>query len=395
MKRIILTTTLLSSLASAAFAKEAVYSNANFFDIDVKAEQTTHIGFSNIKDRQSYPALNQFYAGSKAINDQFQLNRKIDNGYRLGFEGEVRVTAKYMTDTGLTFGSHLGMSAERSKERGDAFLNESYVFLGSPVFGDLMFGKSKSAGSALMFDTQTVGLRINDSDSFYFMPLNSARQGQYSAFTTTSTEVSGAGELVRFSYYTPTLNGLSAAISYAHDGKVEDGSRDSLRVRGLDHVLDLGVSYTHFFDANTSIDLGARYGTADRADLNNMSSDAETAGMSAVLEYHDFQFAAAYAMSDENLRASNIRSESVALSAQYTMQDDWTFAAESFYGEQTIAGAGRSLKQDVQTYKVAARRNLTENVNYDFWYVYSETKNNRNIGNSKANVVGTSINITF
>ena len=196
-----------------------------------------------------------------------ELHKRIDavngaiksSGSGMVNDSEIHFNPSVTLENGLTFGAHVEFEAGQHASGGPT-RDESYLTISSDSLGMFIIGSENSAGYRMMVAAPSVGLGINSGSHPDFLPGYGYEWRQASG--SSNTEVGGNNDIMRVSYHTPSLGGLTLGVSYAPDGG--DGNQQ-LEVDddaiALKDIIDIGAKFTQSL-GEAEVTLAARYGTA-------------------------------------------------------------------------------------------------------------------------------------
>ena len=289
---------------------------------------------------------------------------------------EVHFKPSVTLENGLTFGAVIELEGDN-----DHGVDRSYMNISSDSLGKITLGSHPSMGYGMMWGAvaPNVGLSINSGAHTNFIPVK-ADGAAYSS----ANEVGGNWEVMRVSYMTPSLGGLTVGVSYAASSKaavegnaidkngvaikdgVEGGNKSNhsgfLKAKekkgDLSDIMDIGASFTQSM-GEMNFTLAARYGTAQ---LEGYDKKPRETAVGATVSFGAFTVGGAYA---DSQRPAGKDSEGWSLGASYAM-DAWTFGIETYQGEYDNG-------DDHSASKIAARRNLGPGVVWDIYAVTAES----------------------
>ena len=271
---------------------------------------------------------------------------------------EIHFKPSVTLENGLTFGAHIELEADAD----DTVIDESYMTISSDTLGMFTIGGENSEGYRLMVAAPGVGLGINSGAHQNFLPgygFNHYRQAAGSS----NTEVNGNNDVMRISYRTPNLGGLTLGVSYAPNGN----SSNQLKAESkgdLSDIIDVGAKFKQSL-GEAGVTLSARYGTGKMHELNKKPREA-TVG--AQVSFGAFTLGGAYADSEAYTSSGGDDSSSGwSLGASYAMEA-WTFGIETYQGEHD-----NGYEQSAS--KIAASRTLGPGVVWDIYAITAKGEN--------------------
>ncbi len=289
MKKILLGTTGLVGAALLASAASA------------ETPKVTLGGFSD------------FQAG---YNDQDTDTVK-DLGFRNDNEISVRVDGK--TASGLGYGAVIDLEADISDDADNQGDNaaRTFTYLESG-WGRAEMGGNKSAAATMRLDASSVAVAtggINGAWSYFA----SAPAGQ--GFISTSKLVTEHGlttayadestyNATKFTYYTPTIAGFQAGVSYTPDTEARGQDVALSNNVGYSDVVNLGLTYNTTIDNTWKLGLAGTYETGSTdvgvGTPGGTPGDVEGYNLGTVIGFGGFSLAGSYGeWSDSGLNAAN------------------------------------------------------------------------------------------
>jgi outer membrane protein OmpU len=274
MRRLLLTTALVSMSATAAFA-DGYTPMAKDFDIKLGGDLDFQAGFRSQK--KSYTL------DSASGNDSGSQQGITANNKNVGFDttAELYLDARNTTAQGMTYGAHVGIETTTASNRNidNKHANTSYLFMEHKDMGRLEAGSNADAANSMMVSGASVASatggvagdwwkyvvlssksstgtelnRIPDASNFILTPEVSM---DYINLLPGSSNVSTAGKagLVpntekarKLTYYTPKFNGFQVGLSYAPDlsNKGSVASLPSVETAngGVSNAFSLGLGW--------------------------------------------------------------------------------------------------------------------------------------------------------
>ena len=271
---------------------------------------------------------------------------------------EIHFKPSVTLENGLTFGAHIELEADAD----DTVIDESYMTISSDTLGMFTIGGENSEGYRLMVAAPGVGLGINSGAHQNFLPgygFNHYRQAAGSS----NTEVNGNNDVMRISYRTPSLGGLTLGVSYAPNGNSSNQLKEESK-GDLSDIIDVGAKFKQSL-GEAGVTLSARYGTGKMHELNKKPREA---AVGAQVSFGAFTLGGAYADSEAYTdTGGNDSSSGWSLGASYAMEA-WTFGIETYQGEHDNGD-----EQSVS--KIAASRTLGPGVAWDLYAITAEGEN--------------------
>ena len=237
----------------------------------------------------------------------------------------LTVSSSFASDNGLTYGTSHSLSS------GSAGTNDGIKVYVSGSFGELRAG-GDSAGAAYDVDPSVTDGESAVATAFHGAP--------------TTAKASDNG----ISYFTPSVNGFSAGVSY------DDAGSDATN---NDDVTELGASYSQAVgDATVKISYAQRNTSSTNPGLNN-GSDATSMG--AVITMGDLSVTLAANSQENDAGTEDANGTGIGLS--YVLSEGLTLKAHTVSSDDDAAPAvDRSETAASLTYVVAP--GLTANVAY-------------------------------
>ena len=241
------------------------------------------------------------------------------SGDSFATSSEVSVASSFASDSGLTYGTNMTL------EGGDKKL---YV---SGSFGEVRFGGS---GAGADFDTDAA---VTDGES------------------STATGYSGKADTAsssdnRISYFTPSVNGFSAGISFDDAGSAAGANND---------ITEMGAKYTQTVgDATVTVAYASR-DTASAVGGANTGSSATSLG--ATISMGDLSVTVAQNTSETDNGSS--KGTGAGFGISYVLSEGLTLKAHTISGEDdAVASVDNTETAASLTYVVAP--GLTANIAY-------------------------------
>jgi len=228
-------------------------------------------------------------------------NPSPDDGFGVLHDGEVHFRFSGSSDNGLTFSGEIEMEAFDTNDDIDEYWTKV-----SGSFGEIMIGGDDTAYYNTSFGTQGAPLyKLGYFDNFGFA--NTAYFGY-----------DYASDALGIHYYTPTISGFSAGISYHPTGLDNPGNgvtpsyQADSTVGG--NVISVGGSYRGEFDG-FSFGIGAAFETAEKG----AGADQDAWRVDGSLGYAGVTFTALY----EDNKEANGGGADLALGLSYAT-GPWT-----------------------------------------------------------------------
>ena len=197
---------------------------------------------------------------------------------------ELRFSGSGESEDGHTYGAVYEISPLID---GGVAVDEAYVhFSGS-------WGKVTLGDAPGPLNSQMAG--------FNALPLGGIDSGRYQDFFASgATEGADSGDLIgessdasKITYTTPSLNGLSAMVSFTPDGEntFSSGSRDD--DGGFDNIIEVGIDFSHEVDG-VAIAIGGDYVSGDSDTVNAVRKNASAWQAGASISSSGFTVAAGF-----------------------------------------------------------------------------------------------------
>ncbi|RCK49140.1 porin [Thalassospira profundimaris] len=165
---------------------------------------------------------------------------KFESAGAFNSDTEVHFKGSTTLDNGIEVGAAIEFEAE-----GEASNNtdEQYLFINGG-FGQVKLGQEDGAAADMTINAPNVGpAGVNDGDMVNYVSLNKTPDNAWDD-----------GDDNKLTYYTPSLGGFRAGVSYTDDDGSE-ASDENVKNEG-DNVVSAGVEYVGSFDA-VSISIAA------------------------------------------------------------------------------------------------------------------------------------------
>ena len=242
--------------------------------------------------------------GAASEENRFEAKNKIQSDTEIHFSGSTTL------DNGIEVGASIELEGNNSNVRNSADdgssgatnIDESWMYV-SGGFGEVRLGAEDGAAADMGITAPSVGpVGANDGDLGNWVTTNAIPD-----------TVPAGGDSKRVTYYTPTLGGFKAGISYADD----DSSENSNTVATGDSRVSGGLEYRGDFDGvsvgvslvGESFQEGEWYGVGATVGFGNFTvgaSVSETdgefgagepaAGANKLEDTTDFDIGVSYAM---------------------------------------------------------------------------------------------------
>ncbi|WP_412559187.1 porin [Thalassospira sp. MIT1370] len=160
-----------------------------------------------------------------------QDNNAVDNVNAFQSDTEVHFKGATTLDNGIEVGAAIEFEGEGGNS--GTMVDEQYLYVNGG-FGQVKLGAEDGAAADMGISAPAVGpVGANDGD----MP-------NWVTLAVTPDTVPAGGDSKRLTYYTPSLGGFKAGISYADD----DSSENNDKVTSGDNRVSGGVEYSGDFD---------------------------------------------------------------------------------------------------------------------------------------------------
>ncbi|WP_339859209.1 porin [Thalassospira alkalitolerans] len=159
-------------------------------------------------------------------------DKHASGGAKNAFQSDTEIHFKGSTtlDNGIEVGASIELEGETSGDQ----IDEQYLYVNGG-FGQIKLGEEDGAAGDMSITAPSVGpAGVNDGDA-----PNYANMGD-----TVADNVWDDGDAKKLTYYTPSLGGFRAGVSYTADSTSE--SNDT--ATGGDDVVSAGVEFKHDFD---------------------------------------------------------------------------------------------------------------------------------------------------
>ena len=278
-------------------------------------------------------------------------------------------------------------------------VDESYMTIGSDALGQLILGAENSVGHRMMFGGPTVtSMWTNSGIHGSFIPV---KTGGLQAAGSSTTEVGSNNDVMRVSYHTPSLGGLSLGVSYADGGGGNNGNNSGYLTRSktdntLSDIMDVAARFNQAF-GEADVTLAARYGTAKH---NGASKKPMEFGVGLRVGFGAFTIGGSYndskrVRAGEDGYSSNHSSDGWSLGMTYDMEGPWKFGIDTYQGEWDDGDT-------TSVAKVGASRTLGPGVSWDLFALTARSKDNDSssggdmiIEEGSGTLFGTAVNLSF
>lgn len=250
---------------------------------------------------------------------------------------EVYFDGRTTLDNGIEIGAHIELEGETSTDQVD----EQFLFVNGG-FGRIEMGKNDSVADSMGITAPSVG-PVNPSDG---------GTEDWANLTNVIDTVPSSGDQNRFSYFTPTMGGFRAGVSFADDSTQND------TVGSGDNIVSGAVTFNHDFDGVT---LGVSVEGENQADDNwygagvNVGFGNFTVGGSygkvdpdVGKETDAFDLGVTYAMDAASVSLSyayqddskdNIENQGLSAGLVYTLGAGVSWQSSVFWFEEDKAGS--------------------------------------------------------
>ena len=288
--------------------------------------------------------------GAEKVNTAIKRSGSAQNS-----NTEVHFKPSVTLENGLTFAARIEFEGD------EAGVDRSYMDISSDDLGMIRLGAHPSMGYGMMVGAPGVGLGINEAGGHtLFIPVHT----NGGAALGSATEVGDNWEAMRVSYQTPSLNGLTLGVSYAADGVAAGNARHtngnlktSKEAGKVYDIIDLGLKFKQSL-GETSVTIGARYGTGKIHEKGDGQKDPREMGIGAQVGFGAFTFGGSYTDSERNEDSSS----GWNLGMEYDMEGPWKFGIETYQGKLDHGGKNSASK-------IAASRNLGSGVDWDLYAI--------------------------
>jgi outer membrane protein OmpU len=186
---------------------------------------------------------------SPDATSRYQQTRLVDNKHN----SEICVIGQTTLDTGLTIGVNVQIEAF---SEGDS-IDESYVFIQSPTWGQLIIGDEDNGAYLLHVTAPDGGIPIDSGDLVKVRMFETGGGVLFDTpLGTTNTRVND-NDSGKFTYITPRLAGFQVGVSYIpnfenggdnNSALTRVGTGDGGRNTGQGNGVAGGINYTGKFD---------------------------------------------------------------------------------------------------------------------------------------------------
>jgi predicted porin len=378
---------LLSTSAIALGVALAAPASAQEWDLDWGGFFNTHVGYASVDGNA---------ASAAAPGTDF-------DGVNVFVNREIHFTPSVTLDNGLTFGVNVQFEADNSSAP-SANVDETFMTISSDTLGRIILGNENSAGYLAMGSVYTPGIgsmAINSMSLSGFIPLTGSAATQFrGAGMSSLTEVGRNNDTTRITYFTPSFNGLTLGVSYAPNGVVNAANNNAFdrNATALTDVFDVAAMYSQSFNG-VDVGFAARWGTGE----SNVAGidDPETWAVGGTVGFSGFTFGATYAENEgggNNIKGNALQglgsrdSEGWSIGVNYDLAGPWSIGAETYQGEVKNAGFNAD---EYEAYKIGGSRELGAGVSWDIYYVYAESSDGVTGAEIDADIIATSINLSF
>ncbi|MEQ8389982.1 MAG: porin [Thalassospira sp.] len=203
-----------------------------------------------------------------------QDNPAQDNRNAFQSDTEIHFSGSTTLDNGIEVGAKVELEGEQSTSQ----IDEQYLYVNGG-FGQVKLGAEDGAAGDMGISAPAVGpVGANDGDMGNWVQLNAVPD-----------TVPAGGDSKRVTYYTPSLGGFKAGLSYADD----DGSEDADTTTTGDNRVSGGLEYKGDFDAvSVAVAVtGETYGEGEWFSVGaNVGFGAFTVGASAMQRDAEFGY---------------------------------------------------------------------------------------------------------
>ncbi|MCY4317254.1 MAG: porin [Roseovarius sp.] len=293
------------------------------------------------------------------------VNKSVDrNGGAQRRDTEIHFKPSVTLENGITFGAYVELEGD------GAGVDESHMTISSDSLGRFVLGADDSMGKNLMVAAPEVtAFWTDDGIHGSFIPVYTG-SGSPAAIAS-KTEVGGNNDVMRISYMTPSLGGLTLGVSYAADNKNNGNNSGYLtkdKANGnLSDILDLGLRFSQSLGEAT-VTLGARYGTAKQTLVGKADKKPREAGVGVNVGFGAFTLGGSYTDSQRYDKDGNDQSSNgFSLGLEYDMDGPWVFGINTHQGEWDN-GDEHSIA------KIGATRTLGTGVSWDLYAVTAKSE---------------------
>jgi hypothetical protein len=315
---------------------------------------------------------------------QYQQTRFVDNKHN----SEICVIGQTTLDNGLTVGVNVQLEAFNEADAVD----ESYLFLQSPTYGQLIVGDEDNAAFLLHVTAPDGGIPIDSGDLVKVRMFETGGGVLFDTpLATTNTRVND-NDSGKFTYITPRLAGFQAGVSYIpnfenggdnNSALTRAGSGDGGRNTGQGNGVAGALNYTGKFE---QFGLQASAGTvwaesfSGGANLSNSNLLAYNAG--AQISYGGLAVGGGWMFIPQGQRTATTRfnGSSYSVGAAYTF-GPYKVGAEYFTGNNNKTSGGGKDRLDQAgvsgTYTLGPGIRLVGGVFYYDWQEENKLSENR------------------
>ena len=293
------------------------------------------------------------------------VNKSVDrNGGAQRRDTEIHFKPSVTLENGITFGAYVELEGD------GAGVDESHMTISSDSLGRFVLGADDSMGKNLMVAAPEVtAFWTDDGIHGSFIPVYTG-SGSPAAIAS-KTEVGGNNDVMRISYMTPSLGGMTLGVSYAADNKNNGNNSGYLtrdKVNGnLSDILDLGLRFSQSLGEAT-VTIGARYGTAKQTLVGKADKKPREAGVGVNVGFGAFTLGGSYTDSQRYDKDGNDQSSNgFSLGLEYDMDGPWVFGINTHQGEWDN-GDEHSIA------KIGATRTLGTGVSWDLYAVTAKSE---------------------
>jgi outer membrane protein OmpU len=257
MRKILYATTALTTAGLLAFgAGEAAAQTSRVETPPPPAPATTSASAERIK-----LGLSGYYQQWAVITDQsyrtrtspdassrHQQTRLVDNKHN----AEICVIGQTTLDTGLTIGVNVQIEAFTEADT----IDESYLFIQSPTFGQLIVGDENNAGYLLHVTGPDGGVSLDSGDLCNIRAFETGAGSLFDSPLCTTNLRLRDNDSGKFTYITPRFAGFQAGVSYIPNFEAGGdnnsalqavGTGDGGRNAGIGNGWAGGLNYTEKF----------------------------------------------------------------------------------------------------------------------------------------------------
>lgn len=261
MKKLLLTTALVSMSATAAFADGAAPMAKDF---DTKLGGDFDFQAALRQQDNKYVKIGGADTGEKI--------GVTANNKSIGFDtaANIYLDARNTTSKGMTYGAHIGVqtTTQANKAYGQKHTNQSYLFMDHKDMGRFEAGSNSDVANAMSITAANTAAATGgvSGDWFKYVVLNN-QELDASGNVTTASSLPDSDQFIltsdvsldstlfasnterarKVTYYTPKFNGFQAGLSYAPDvankGSVATLPSTDLANTGLENAFSAGLAW--------------------------------------------------------------------------------------------------------------------------------------------------------